>query len=92
MAKMQPGDPAYWMILDDFTSTPNPDIFNDSCYICLDPEFAQMGLPLCTACLLCGEHTPADDSVCDTGHDQLDLLNAPQGEISARSETCLLVP
>lgn len=42
-----------------------------NCYICRDPDFAQMGLPLCTSCSKCKGHVAADDSVCDDcGHDQ----------------------
>jgi hypothetical protein len=44
--------------------------YRESCYICRDPEFAQMGLPLCRACPACGGHVAADDVVCDDcGHD-----------------------
>jgi len=66
---MRPDDPAYWMLLDDFTST--PVVFRAGCYICEDPEFAQMGLPLCRRCPECmrqdrGEgHIAADDDRCD---------------------------
>jgi hypothetical protein len=63
---MSPNDPAYWMLSDDFTST--PVTYNDSCYICNDREFAQMGLPLCYKCLICEAHVPADDHICDNGH------------------------
>ncbi len=69
-----PGDPAYWMLLDDFTST--PVVHRDDCYICRDPEFAQMGLPLCRKCPECvrqgrGDgHIPADDAACtDCGYE-----------------------
>lgn len=62
------GDPAYALLLDDFTST--PVVFLAGCYICEDPEFAQMGLPLCRKCPECvrqgrGDgHIPADDTAC----------------------------
>ena len=65
---MKPGDPAYWMLFDGVESTST--VHNPECYICRDPEFAQMGLPLCSACLICGAHVPADDHVCDNGHQQ----------------------
>lgn len=68
MAKMQPNDPAYWMLSDGVEST--PVTYSPKCYICRDPEFAQMGLPLCYKCYICGTHTPADDIVCDAGHIQ----------------------
>jgi hypothetical protein len=63
-------DPARWMLEDDFTTTPT--VHDPSCYICRDPEFAQMGLPLCRPCPYCSMkqdgkhagHVPADDTVC----------------------------
>lgn len=61
--QMQTGDPAYWM-LSSGPVTPKT-IHRDGCYICEDPEFAQMGLPLCKPCPSCGGHVPADDVVCD---------------------------
>ena len=67
---MKPDDPAYWMLTDGFESKPNLDIYNPDCYICNDPEFAQMGLPLCFPCLICGKHVAADDCVCIDGHEQ----------------------
>lgn len=61
---MKEDDPAYWMLEDDFTST--PVIHREGCYICEDPEFAQMGLPLCRTCPECEEgHIAADDTICD---------------------------
>jgi len=46
------------------------DVYSDRCYICRDPEYALMGLPLCYACHKCKGHVAADDSVCDEcGHD-----------------------
>jgi hypothetical protein len=64
-----PSDPAYDLLTDDFTSTPEPGVFDEHCYICTDPEFAQMGLPLCRPCPICQltgipGHVPADDSLC----------------------------
>lgn len=67
----QPDDLAYKLVKDDFTSTPT--VYRRGCYICEDPEFAQMGLPLCRACSACGGHVAADDSVCDDcGVDEFD--------------------
>jgi hypothetical protein len=67
--KMRPDDPAYWMLFDDFTTT--PVIYREGCYICEDKEFAQMGLPLCRICPKCDGHVPADDSICDDcGNDE----------------------
>jgi len=60
---MKPSDPAYHLLLDDVVSV--PVVYSDSCYICTDPEFAQMGLPLCRECPECGGHVPADDTICD---------------------------
>lgn len=61
---MDSQDPAYWMLEDSFTS--KPVIHRPGCYICEDPEFAQMGLPLCRVCPECKTgHVPADDVICD---------------------------
>lgn len=60
--KMRPDDPCYWMLFDDVETT--PVIYDPDCYICNDPEFARMGLPLCRKCPYCGGHVPADDDVC----------------------------
>lgn len=65
---MKTNDPAYWMLNDEFTSTPVEGIYRDNCYICTDPEFAQMGLPLCYECKVCKGHVPADDTECENGH------------------------
>lgn len=67
----RPEDPAYALLQDDFTTTPVPGLFRADCYICRDPEFQLMGLPLCSPCRVCGGHVPADDTVCtDCGGDQ----------------------
>jgi hypothetical protein len=64
----KPHDPAFWMLLDDCRST--PVVHREGCYICEDPEFALMGLPLCRPCPECirqgrGQgHIPADDDEC----------------------------
>lgn len=61
---------------DDFTSTQSGPKHPD-CYICNDPDFARMGLPLCTACMKCKGHVAADDTICDDcGEDQMDLYHA----------------
>lgn len=68
---MQPDDPAYHLLLDDVTTT--PVVYRPGCFICEDPEFAQMGLPLCQLCPACTKannnvksgHIPADDETCD---------------------------
>jgi len=69
---MKTSDPAYWMLSDGHTST--PQVHRAGCYICEDKEFAQMGLPLCRPCPACIEnaenegqmgHIPADDYTCD---------------------------
>ena len=66
-------DPAYSLLMDDFTTEPIPEIYRSTCYICRDPEFAQMGLPLCRKCPKCKEHIPADDTVCsDCNYDEMD--------------------
>ncbi len=77
--KMKPSDPAFWMLFDGITTTPT--VYNANCYICRDSEFAQMGLPLCYACLVCGGHVAADDGVCDNGHYQ---PTCPHDELEIR--------
>ena len=70
---MKPSDPAYWL-LEEGLSGKRPlaevTVFNEHCYICKDPEFQLMGLPLCYPCAICGAHVPANDNVCDNGHEQ----------------------
>ena len=58
-----PRDAAFWMLLDGKTST--PVVHRRGCYICEDPEYAAMGLPLCWKCPRCGGHIAADDENCD---------------------------
>jgi hypothetical protein len=74
---LPPDDPAQILLQDDFTST--PCVNDDDCYICQDPEFAQMGLPLCRKCKECEKagrgdgHVPADDTICTIcGADEMD--------------------
>lgn len=65
----QPDDPAFALLQDDFTT--KPKVYRKGCYICEDPEFALMGLPLCRPCPKCQEegrgdgHVAADDTQCD---------------------------
>lgn len=65
--QMKTDDPAYWMLsTENVTST---SAYDPMCYICRDPEFAQMGLPLCYPCPSCQKngktgHVPADDVEC----------------------------
>ncbi|MDT7784568.1 MAG: hypothetical protein QOF58_2987, partial [Pseudonocardiales bacterium] len=44
----QPDDPAFFLLHHGPTSTPR--VYRRGCFICEDPEFAQMGLPLCRPC------------------------------------------
>ena len=83
----QPEDPAQVLLQDpNVFSTPNPDIFRDTCYICLDPEFAAMGLPLCYPCSACGGHVAADDTICDDcGKDAQELFQE-QAEAECAAE------
>jgi hypothetical protein len=86
----QPDDPAYALLQDDYTST--PVVHRRGCYICEDPEFAQMGLPLCRKCPSCGGHVAADDTVCDDcGEDEYEAWLASQhpfhDDITACKET-----
>lgn len=82
---MEPDDPAYWMLeegLNDPEKRSTPVVYNAHCYICRDPEFALMGLPLCYKCAFCSGHVPADDTVCsDCGKDNHpDAINEEGGE------------
>jgi NAD-dependent dihydropyrimidine dehydrogenase PreA subunit len=79
----QPDDPAYALLSGGHTTT--PVVHSDTCYICEDPEFARMGLPLCRKCPECkaaerGEgHIPADDSTCTVcGYDAQAAWEAEQ--------------
>lgn len=81
MPKMKPDDPAYWMLSDGVETT--PVVYSPTCYICNDPEFAQMGLPLCRKCPYCGGHVAADDSICDNcGCNEMIYYEMQQGSIS----------
>lgn len=72
--QMKTSDPAYWMLNDTHVST--PQVHRAGCYVCEDPEFAAMGLPLCKPCPQCSQeagepagHVPADDEECsDCGY------------------------
>ena len=65
---LKPDDPAAWMLTNGHTTT--PVVYDERCYICNDPEFAQMGMSLCMVCSQCKlrdgtlGHVPADDEVC----------------------------
>jgi len=62
--QMRTDDPAYFLLAGGHVSTPT--VYREGCYICNDPEFAQMGLPLCRFCDACKTgHVPADDDICD---------------------------
>lgn len=75
----KPNDPAYQLMLNpNVFSVPDDSIFRDDCYICIDPEFAMMGLPLCKPCLVCGGHRAADDEICENGHDGYEAWLASQ--------------
>ena len=47
----------------------HPEIYKSTCYICIDEEFALMGMPVCKPCPMCGVHWAADDGECDNGCD-----------------------
>jgi hypothetical protein len=89
--QMKTSDPAYWMLKDGHRSTPT--IHRDGCYICDDPEFAAMGLPLCQPCPECSAaddenrgHIPADDEVCDDcGYNARDAYEREQAEKEQRA-------
>ncbi len=46
-----PWDPAFLLLLDGRHTV--PVVHQDGCYICGDPEYAIMGLPLCMPCPAC---------------------------------------
>jgi hypothetical protein len=57
-------------------------VHRKGCYICEDPDFQKMGLPLCNPCPECQKagrgdgHIAADDTVCDEcGYDWADPEN-----------------
>jgi hypothetical protein len=92
---MKPSDAAFWMLLDDKTSV--PVVHRDGCYICEDPEFAAMGLPLCFPCPACvrkqqvcgacgGSGGPPGKTPC-TGCLATGVLGA-MGHIAADDTTC----
>lgn len=65
---LSPSDPAYFLLeqgLKDPSKRSTSTVFSETCYICNDPEFALMGLPLCQPCSDCGGHVAADDAFCD---------------------------
>ncbi len=69
---MAVNDPAYFLLeqgLKDPSKRSKPEVFKEGCYICEDPEFSLMGLPLCYPCKTCGSHIAADDDRCDKGCD-----------------------
>lgn len=70
---LKKSDPCYWMLeegLADPSKRSKTDVYRAGCYICEDPEFSLMGLPLCYACPKCKGHVAADDTRCDgCGHD-----------------------
>jgi len=90
-APLKPNDPAYWMLeegrrkVESGEGIKRSGVYNPNCYICLDPEFALMGLPLCSPCtftddgVVCGAHTPADDVECANGHTDPRYVEAMDG-------------
>ena len=83
---MKPNDPAYFMLTSGPTTT--PVVHSDNCYICNDPEFAQMGMPLCYKCYVCEGHVAADDTVCDDcGKDQDDGQSEPTPPATSQEKT-----
>lgn len=86
---LRPDDPCYWMLergrKEPSARTPKT-VHRDGCYICEDPEFSLMGLPLCMPCMVCGGHVAADEMHCDgCGADQEDVhhLLYPQDYVDA---------
>lgn len=79
---MKSNDPAYFLLeqgLDDPSKRTGTNAYRAGCYICEDPEFSLMGLPLCRSCP-CGGHIPADDVTCDDcGQDDPAYVAAMEG-------------
>lgn len=85
---MKPSDPAYWL-LDSPEHTSTPVVNDPTCYICQDPEFAQMNLPLCQPCPNCTDspgdgvgHVPADDVACSVCGFDIEEAALSQSEVS----------
>ena len=71
-------DPCYFMLAEGMHDETKRSVQRGpkraGCYICEDPEYALMGLPLCTACPKCGGHVAADDTCCDDcGRDSYEI-------------------
>ncbi len=63
--------PAEAMLFNDSYTSSTDAEHDPNCYICRDPDFARMGLPLCRKCFKCQKadpprpgHVAADDSIC----------------------------
>lgn len=78
---MKPSDPAYWMLGDDHATT--PEVHRDGCYICTDPEYAAMGLPLCKPCPRCTAEYKAENPAEIQAN-----VNVTRGHIPADDEEC----
>lgn len=79
----KPNDPAQALLQNpNIYSTPDLGIYRENCYICVDPEFAAMGMPLCKPCVVCKTgHVAADDTICDDcGEDQYEAWTSQEGE------------
>lgn len=80
---MRPEDPAYWLLergRKDPSKRSATTVYQEGCYICEDPEFSMMGLPLCYPCRFCGAHVAADDCICENGHDNRPDEGGEDGE------------
>lgn len=65
---LKKSDSCYWMLEQgrkDPSKRTETSVYKENCYICRDPEFSLMGLPLCFPCNKCGGHVAADDIKCD---------------------------
>lgn len=91
-----PSDPAHWMLFAGHQSI--PVVQRDGCYICDDPEYAAMGMPLCYPCPQCirdrmelcpachGTRGLPDGPLCATC--QVQGYTGTLGHIAADDETC----
>lgn len=79
--QMKPSDPAYFLLTDGHTT--RPQVYREGCYICEDPEFAAMGLPLCEPCPRCTDEYRVENPAEVQGG-----IAVHRGHIPADDPTC----
>ena len=53
-------------LYDNPSISSTPIVYDPTCYICRDPDYARMGLPLCYPCPECEGHIAADEGECQS--------------------------